>query len=489
MTWFNGTSDTLNFSNPKIVDGNGTLPTAVPGAMGPNGTSSVSADQKGNLRAGPEGQYDWKNATDANKSVAVTYHHPAGSGATSVTVSCSSAYLVSDDDATWVQSRTYESASLQQHDATIDLHLRSAAAPPSPPPPPPPPPPEGSVIPLSSDMKNKAAFVNSLFDPAVRGSTLLDPAVAKGALAYSYADATSQGYILDAWLAAWRMRAGDPYDADAYARCPEQDSQFIEFLVNYVLDNGLYLCAPSLTLQTPVVSPPIYASTGYSSAPFIDPTTKAWNYGTFWVDPAAPNQTVSQFLYLLFFGAHTVVVSSSADQNGGPKVGSFREAMKASGLFTRHDLYNSHYGISGGVSGTYYAPVGAPTPTVANRDVEVFAATSPPGQEPLIFAFVTGDTALKDPNSFIQLEGWPSQDVVLPKPGGARHSADYQANISLFWNFSTFGASAYSEKRSTPIFLANANFNLTPLTATRMPSYTGASSLEGWMHPELIDIP
>ena len=74
--------------------------------------------------------------------------------------------------------------------------------------------------------------------------------------------------------------------------------------------------------------------------------------------------------------------------------------------------------------------------------------------------------------------------MLLPKPGGARHNADYQANESLYWNFSTYGASVYSEKRSTPIFLANANFNLAINPATGMPTYTGAATLQDWDESE-----
>ncbi|MDI9654524.1 hypothetical protein QM306_40740, partial [Burkholderia cenocepacia] len=51
-------------------------------------------------------------------------------------------------------------------------------------------------------------------------------------------------------------------------------------------------------------------------------------------------------------------------------------------------------------------------------------------------------------NTFIQLEGWQA--------GGSRHNADYATYQQTLWNISTYGVSAYSEKRATSIFLASA---------------------------------
>ena len=137
MNWMNETSDTLAFGNVKVQDG--TTPVASPPSMAANAASSVSADQSHNLTAGPVGSYSWTNAANANQSVGTQYNHPSGTGQTSVTVSCSSAYQVSDDNATWVQTQTYTNSSLQQHTAQISLYIRPAGNNPPPPPPPPPP--------------------------------------------------------------------------------------------------------------------------------------------------------------------------------------------------------------------------------------------------------------------------------------------------------------------------------------------------------------
>lgn len=124
MNWSNQTSDTFNYTNAHAQDG--TQPSAAPVPMGPNGASSVTADQSRNLSAGPAGSYTWQNAVDANASVATQYKHPAGTGESSVTVSCSARYQVSSDNKTWYQTHTFNDKSLQQHDATITLYIKIA---------------------------------------------------------------------------------------------------------------------------------------------------------------------------------------------------------------------------------------------------------------------------------------------------------------------------------------------------------------------------
>jgi hypothetical protein len=125
MSWKNTSSDTFNFKDAQAREG--TLPSASPTTMGANGASTVSADQTGNLRPGPVGSFVWQNATDANQSVSTSYIHPAGTGQSSVTVSCSGHYEVSSDGATWYQAHTFTDPSLQHHDATITLSIRKTS--------------------------------------------------------------------------------------------------------------------------------------------------------------------------------------------------------------------------------------------------------------------------------------------------------------------------------------------------------------------------
>jgi hypothetical protein len=121
-------------------------------------------------------------------------------------------------------------------------------------------------------------------------------------------------------------------------------------------------------------------------------------------------------------------------------------------------------------------------------DIESLATTNPPGGEPLALALLVGVTATTYANAFVQLEGWPARAWPSP-PGGERHNGDYATNEATLWNVATSGASAYSEKRSTPIFLANAAFDLTLEASTGMPYYWGANAGnvgDGWMHPDLV---
>ena len=64
-------------------------------------------------RAGPVGSYTWLNVVNGNASVSTSYKHPSGTGQTSVTVTCSSQYQVSNNGANWYQVETFTDKSLQ----------------------------------------------------------------------------------------------------------------------------------------------------------------------------------------------------------------------------------------------------------------------------------------------------------------------------------------------------------------------------------------
>ena len=346
------------------------------------------------------------------------------------------------------------------------------------------------ATPLQNTMLNKAAYVNSLFLPDVRDPTrnTLLQSIRSGQLAYAYTDPSSAGLILGAWLAAWQDAVGAPSDPVALARCPEQDSRIIAFLAGYLATTGLDLCLPQLGFSS--LNPKgwaVYTNSGYQRFPFRG--AGGWNFGAFDADGnvigTPGDATVAVFLELLFMGAHIVAISSKKDVGEGTQ--DLLDDLKGSGLPLATDAYSSHYGGAAAASGRYYAPAGAPSPSLGH-DYETLATTTPPGQEPLAFALLVGVTAVTNRNCFLQLEGWPSQYALLP-PGGQRHNADYAANESTFWNFSTFGACAYSEKRSTPVFLAGSQFDLTIHQDTGMPWYWGANAGnagDAWMHPDLV---
>jgi hypothetical protein len=155
----------------------------------------------------------------------------------------------------------------------------------------------------------------------------------------------------------------------------------------------------------------------------------------------------------------------------------FDSYIGASGIATSIDIGNSHYASLVNTTGRYYLSVGGD-----------FA----PEQCGLILSFLYGRTVNNllagagAYNTFIQLEGWPA--------GGDRHNADYATYQQMLWNISTYGASAYSEKRATSIFLAPPGWTPQVYQTTRMMPYVGAyaqsnGSPQGWLNTALVTIP
>lgn len=346
------------------------------------------------------------------------------------------------------------------------------------------------VKPLNSDMSNKAAFVNSLFDSDVRDPMNVLGDISNGALIHSFTDSESQSLILNAWLAAWQEGAGEKEkaDPDALARCPTQDKAWFYLMANYILVNRLSLCIPLISFDhINSDGQVVYRTSGYQRIAFHN--ENGWQYGAIDSEGRVVGEqnesVVCSFLTLLFHGAHFVIIQSDAD--GGAGVTDLRDFM-TNHLATRVDLMSSHYGFSAIGSGRYYTPAGSPAPSLNQVDVESLAESTPPGNEPLLFSALVGVTAKTRRNEFLQLEGWPAQTCVSP-PGGERHNSDFDINDKTFWNISTFGACAFSEKRSTPIFLAPDTFNLNLHPDTGMPYYWGANAGnagDSWLHPHLI---
>lgn len=125
MNWTNKTDTSWVFSQAAAREG--TLPAANPGTLAAGGASSVSADQTGNLRPGPVGSYTWSNPGNANQYVSTSYVHPAGTGQSSVTVSCAAGFQVSSDGVHFYQQHTFTDPSLQHHDATIGLIIAATS--------------------------------------------------------------------------------------------------------------------------------------------------------------------------------------------------------------------------------------------------------------------------------------------------------------------------------------------------------------------------
>ena len=341
------------------------------------------------------------------------------------------------------------------------------------------------LVPLNSSMSNIQQFVPSLFSSSVRDVSNVESAISNSKLVYSFADTNSMLLILNSWLAAWQQSQGDTYDATAYAQCPSTDKTLIEFLSNYILaNNTLTLCFPQLTRTSSHVKDSykyVYENSGYARVPFFT-SSGAWNYGEFTsgggtTKGSSEHATVVDFLHFLYFGAHFVVPSASSDNGGSTAIHNFYSAVNstfnlAGGMDWSWDKFNSHYSAEYWIntSGYYYLSIDS---------------DSEPSSNPLICAFLVGKTADANSNTFFQLEGWQNH---VPYVGGW-HAKDYDSYNATLWNYSTFGASAYSEKRSSPVFLAGPNFSLTLDPNTHMPLYVGAGSVQNWMNPTLLQLP
>ncbi|HEX6041075.1 hypothetical protein [Longimicrobium sp.] len=341
-----------------------------------------------------------------------------------------------------------------------------------------------SVIPLQVDphdsekFSNITAYVNSLFSADVRSESVINSAIAHGQLHAWYTDQNSASLILRSWLAQWQHSQGDTdhpgYDHDAYERCPVSDGYLIDFLATYIKQHGLLMAIPDL-VDTGSVSNglEVYQTTGWRVKHFM--TDGVWNYGQItgnnplqYSASGDIDDTVVTFLRWLMSGAHFVVPSENDDQLNGNGFPGFTEVFSTAGLTTRR-TFTSHYATYVNASCLNFLNI--------EGDTE-------PASEPLIASFVTGPTTDLGSNSFFQLEGWPLESIT-----GGRHNADYAAYQATLWNISTYAACPYSERRSTPIFIAKSQFDLSIQQATNMPSYKGAETAQEWMHTDLLVIP
>jgi len=341
-----------------------------------------------------------------------------------------------------------------------------------------------TVVSLNSKMTNVSGFINSLFDSSVRSVDLVKDAVKKGKHHYSFADNNSATLILNAWLAAWQRGQGDSYSNDDYAGCPATDATLIQFLANYIKEQNkvqkMQFSQPDLEYKsTNKDGHAVYTNKGYTSKSFFDKDGN-WNYGVLDSNNnlskgSYGDDTVLTFLYRLLFGAHIVVVSHADDLKGHGIQNFKRTFMSDASLPNRRDPGNSHYKgpLSLNIFAYYYL------------DIEEDAV---PSYNPLLCAFLAGSTTDGDDNTFIQLEGWQVASYGIDVGSNSWHMKDYDASTDTYWNFSTFGASAYAEKRCTPLFLTTTDFNLECDKDTKMPLYAGAGSKQGWMQTDLLDL-
>ncbi len=322
-------------------------------------------------------------------------------------------------------------------------------------------------------------FIDDLFEPSVRNASDIVDHIKAGNLHISFVDDDSKGSILNAWLAAWQYSQGDSYSSSDFGNCPSWDRSILSWLAGYIKTNNLNLCLPQLTYQgmKSGTTQAVYKNAGYTSSPFL--TSGKYNYGTVTSDGhiSGSQPTVATFLKSLYYGAHCVAVSAPGDV-GDSSVQNLYNVLDGSTLITRHDSANSHYAyplivngtqIWGNLTGFYYQSV---------------TSQAAPGNDGLILSLLFGYTSDAIPNTFLQLEGWQNQ---WPSDNDW-HQSDFDTHEATLWNFSTYGACAYSEKRSSPVFLAPSSFSLALDSKTKMPLYEGAGSVQAWMRTDLMEI-
>lgn len=332
---------------------------------------------------------------------------------------------------------------------------------------------------LDDDFSNIPAFVDDLFATGRRDLGPVLDAIRGGALTFSFVDASSRRRILRSWLAAWQQAQGDPFDQGDFNRCPVPDRALLSFFAAYIKNKRMQLVEPRLEfagMARDSIARYRSLDNKWRKVSFLD--DGRWSYGRF-DDEGNPvitdsdNAVVARFLSHLFHGAHLVAISAGEDLNGQTDTilaewfgQSFDPDM------IRSDPGNSHYTATVNLGGLYYLSIGSDTLPPSN---------------PLLVAVLFGTTADITTNTFVQNEGWQSR-LNLQFNGGPRHNADFQANKATLWNFSTYGATVYSEKRSTTVFLAPDAFRRDIDATTHMPLYVGAGSLQAWMNPDLLQI-
>lgn len=398
-----------------------------------------------NRHGGCAGSFSLKGGDAA---FAVSYAQPSGTAPATLSVMAAPGYVTGADAATF-----------PGRDAKANVNLYRGV-----------PTRDGAwVVPLgllhTPPHNNCQDFANSMFGSHIRDASVIQS---------GYRHAGTDGYVppadfsggqLAGFVAQWVRRW---LDGSAYTMLPASDAKLIDLLKHYVKSassNGpLTMWVPQIAYQAGT-SPAGFNLSGYRSFSFVD-TAGRWNAAQ-----------VSAFLTLLAAGSHFVAISATSDLPEGVSMQSFDTFIGASGLPSRHDVGSSHYTPDVNVTGTYYPSVDGD-----------FA----PADLGLILTFLYGKT-INQPvmspgtyNTFIQLEGWQA--------GGARHNADYDTYKQTLWNISTYGASAYTEKRATSIFLAPPGWTPQIYQTTRMMPYVGAyananGTPQHWLNTSLVSIP
>jgi hypothetical protein len=334
-----------------------------------------------------------------------------------------------------------------------------------------------------------ADFVNAMFDPKVRSAAVIAQAGkaitnhwdSDDAPPVFYADFTGGqfsrivGMFKDYWL-----NSGP-------AACPGPDQVLISTIRTFIQQQKPSLWLPVINIRS-AGPPQVFNLKGYVRLGFYKSDGKTWS-----------DSTVERFLTLIASGAHVVQVCASQDMTNIGKTYSaaadFFDYFVKAPIVRGNDLGSSHY-VDGGVNnaGWYFLDVDGemmPAKVLANPGGSAMNTG-------LLDAFMVSGTVVDGDggvtqgkyNSFFQSEGWQQQGLT----GGDRHMNDKGASDATAWNIGTLGASPYSEKRGTTVFLAPDGWKPEVTTVTRMMPYVGAYAKKDgdgykpqpWLKTELV---
>ena len=324
---------------------------------------------------------------------------------------------------------------------------------------------ENARVSLASDCSNSFHFVDSMFYPGVRGAAPVFQAASGTNV--GFADQQSIQTMVAMWQHIWL--GGSPPQSSL-----QSDASLLSAIASYVKTNTPILWVPQIAFSgwsgPANASPPVYTLFGYT--PFVLWDGTNWNFY---------NLTV--LLSCFAYGAHFVVIQDPG-QPGVRTVPDFFDYMADNlGSNAEQSVWESHYQSIPWDTGMSY-------PVIVNTN-------NTPDPSPLVCAFLVGPTVQPlvgtttynadstGRDSFFQLEGWRQ----LGESTSGRHNADYASYNATLWNFSTYGACAYSEKRGTALFLAPPNWPTpVPNPNTIMPPYAGAITVQGWLNTALVTL-
>jgi len=370
-----------------------------------------------------------------------------------------------------------------------------------------------------ADQNSVSTFIDGLFangNGQVRNPTAMQNGILAAAqadqLGYWLIDVATQATILNLWRTIWMNQVcniANNVQNGVPATTQATDIALFERIAAYVQAYSIALYIPSITYVGPdagLNTPPVYEIAGYERADlFLTPQEMAQPNGN---TANAKVLNILAFMELFATGAHFVAINSSVDIPDRTPPAFLDMFQNHGALHTNtsttymHSHYSGAKGLSnigagyaypntvGGSSQETYAGwqtdgfLGSIFGTVSGAVSDIINADIAPVPCPFVCSLLAGNTSRRAPNTFFQLEGWPG---ILSRGFGAtgRHGQDFAVHQATKWNISTYGASPFSEKRGTTVFLAPNNWQ-PQQRVTTWTSYCGSQTLQGWYDTNLI---